>query len=109
MSTKPDWWPKNPYPENIFPMPRERYLEIVPDPRTRSGLSGMLGRRFWDIASDAIWEAMMEEDAEALEWCRLHESEARCVCDKCGQAHDPKLVFGGIGGKSGNQDQDRMG
>lgn len=22
---------------------------------------------------------------------------ARCVCDKCGQAHDPKLVTGGVG------------
>ena len=22
---------------------------------------------------------------------------ARCVCEKCGQSHNPKLIFGGIG------------
>jgi len=57
---KPDWWPKNPYPIDVFPMPEERYPEIVPDPDLRTALSGMLGRQFWDIASEAIWEAMLE-------------------------------------------------
>lgn len=57
---KPEWWPKNPYPESIFPMPEERYLEIVPDPELRTALSGMLARLFWDIASEAIWTAMSE-------------------------------------------------
>lgn len=59
---KPPWWPKNPYHESIFPMPDERYLEIVPDPELRTALSGMLGRRFWDIASEMIWTAMLEAD-----------------------------------------------
>jgi len=57
---KPDWWPKNPYPIDIFPMARERYPEIVPDPQLRTALSGMLGREFWDIAVETIWEAMLE-------------------------------------------------
>ena len=55
---KPEWWPKNPYPESVFPMLETRYLEIVPDPGLRTALSGMLGRLFWDIASEAIWTAM---------------------------------------------------
>lgn len=59
---KPEWWPTNPYPESVFPMPEERYPEIVPDPVLRTALSGMLGRLFWDIAADAIWAAMYEED-----------------------------------------------
>lgn len=68
---KPDWWPQNPYPSDIFPMPREKYKEIVPDPDLRTGLSGMLGREFWNIASEAIWNrlisvAMEEEDDEVL-------------------------------------------
>lgn len=54
---KPDWWPRDPFPEDIFPMARERYQEIVPDPDIRSALSGCLGRHFWGIASDAIWNA----------------------------------------------------
>ncbi len=66
---KPDYWPANPYPESIFPMLREQYPKIVPDPELRSGLSGMLGREFWDIASDAIWAAMLEaEDEWAETW-----------------------------------------
>ena len=60
---KPTWWPENPYPASVFPMPREKYAEIVPDDDVRTGLSGMLGREFWDIAADAIWEAMQEERA----------------------------------------------
>lgn len=57
---KPKWWPKNPYPVAVFPMPEEQYSEIVPDSDTRTALSGMLGRRFWNIASEAIWAAMSE-------------------------------------------------
>jgi len=60
---KPTWWPENPYPQSVFPMQREQYVEIVPDDDTRTGLSGLLGREFWDIVADAIWEAMQEERA----------------------------------------------
>lgn len=63
---RPDWWPKNPYPASIFPMLEERYLEIVPDPELRTALSGMLGRRFWDSASEMIWEAILEAISNAL-------------------------------------------
>ena len=67
---KPDWWPKNPYPSDIFPMPKEKYEEIVPDPDLRTGLSGMLGREFWNIASEAVWDRLvsvaMEEENDAV-------------------------------------------
>ena len=49
-NNKPDWWPQNPYPESVFPMMREDYAEVVPDEKTRTALSGMLGREFWEIA-----------------------------------------------------------
>ena len=69
---KPDWWPQNPYPSDIFTMPRERYAEIVPDDTLRTGLSGMLGREFWNIASECIWREM-----------QLAIEENRCdLCDK---------------------------
>ena len=63
-NTKPEWWPKNPYPISVFPMNLERYSDIVPDPDIRTALSGALGRLFWDIASDAIWEALAVEIEE---------------------------------------------
>ena len=58
---KPEWWPDNPYPKTVFPMEREAYTDIVPDPKTRTALSGMLGREFWEIASATIWEAVKDE------------------------------------------------
>ena len=57
MKGKPDWWPKNPYPEDVFPMTREDYVLYAPDPLLRTALSGCLGRLFWGLASDYIWEA----------------------------------------------------
>lgn len=69
--SKPTWWPRNPYSEIIFPMKRERYAEIVPDPDTRTALSGMLGREFWEIASESILAAhqeKIEEIREAIHW-----------------------------------------
>jgi len=45
-------------------MAEERYPEIVPDPEVRTALSGMLGRQFWNIASETIWEAMCEHNEE---------------------------------------------
>lgn len=57
---KPDWWPENPYPKSIFPMQRDKYAEIVPEPNTRTALSGMLGREFWEIASNQILLAYSE-------------------------------------------------
>lgn len=58
---KPKWWPDNPYPVSVFPMPREEYSKIVPDPHIRTALSGMLGREFWDIASRSIFAAYQNE------------------------------------------------
>lgn len=59
---KPTWWPKNPYPREVFPMPPAYYAAIVPSDVLRTGISGLLGREFWDIASDAIWQAMCEQE-----------------------------------------------
>lgn len=75
MSEMPEWWPENPYPEDIFTMKRERYPEIVPDPHTRSALSGCLGREFWDIASQAIWDQVKEQLTEKD--TRIKELEAK--------------------------------
>ncbi len=61
MSDKPKWWPDNPYPKSVFPLDRDKYSEIVPDEPTRTALSGMLGREFWNITSNGIWEAVKAE------------------------------------------------
>ena len=63
---KPDWWPKNPYPEDVFPMRRSEYPKIVPDEMTRTALSGCLGRTFFDMISEDIWDRLQQhlEDLE---------------------------------------------
>jgi hypothetical protein len=58
---KPIWWPKNPYPEDVFTMTVDDYIEMFPDPAQRTAISGCLGRIFWNIASDAIWEGFQNE------------------------------------------------
>lgn len=71
---KPSWWPVNPYPKSVFVMEKSRYAEIVPDPDLRTGLSGLLGRMFWDIASEYIFErvAPLLKASEELANC-AHE------------------------------------
>jgi len=58
--SKPDLWPKNPYPIEIFPMTIDEYIEQIPDPILRTAISGYLGRLFWNIASETIWEKINE-------------------------------------------------
>ena len=58
---KPNWWPENPYPEDIFPMGIKEYVKVVPDDNLRSSISGCLGRFFWNIASEMIWERITTE------------------------------------------------
>ena len=61
MSEKPSWWPQNPYPEDIFTMTREQYIEAVPDPGLRTAITGCLARWAWGVASDMIWDALRAE------------------------------------------------
>ncbi len=57
---RPIWWPENPYPESVYPMNEEKYVEAVPDPRLRTAISGSLGRHFWDLADKTIYKAWKE-------------------------------------------------
>ena len=59
-TNKPEWWPENPYPDDIFPMTDEEYVAAVPDEKLRTSISGCLGRMFWNIASQSIFEVMVE-------------------------------------------------
>ena len=70
---KPDWWPRNPYPATIFQMSEEEYLRALPDPKTRTSVSGLLGREFWEIASEAIFDA----------WQAAAEQSILDACEQC--------------------------
>lgn len=74
---KPEWWPKNPYPESVFPMTVDEYCEAVPDGDQRTAISGCLGRMFWDIASEDIYIRMCEAVNERVLGIELGP------CDKC--------------------------
>ena len=62
--SKLDWWPKNPYPEDIFPMSIEEYIKAIPDGNLRAAVSGYLARWAWDVASGMIWDAWQEEKSD---------------------------------------------
>ena len=57
---RPQWWPKNPYPEDIFSMTIEGYKKAIPDPELRTSVSGFLGRMFWELADKCIYDALVQ-------------------------------------------------
>lgn len=59
MIEKPDWWPENPYPEDIFPMTVDEYIAVIPDPKTRTAVSGHMARFGWLVAEKMIWERVL--------------------------------------------------
>ena len=61
MNERPGWWPENPYPEDVFTMNLNQYVEAIPDPHLRSAISGCLARWAWGVASDMIWKAWQQE------------------------------------------------
>ena len=64
MKRKPDWWPVNPYPSDIFIGRRDELAALIPDPDQRTKIAGIMGRMFWDIASEMIWNAMVESQTD---------------------------------------------
>ena len=58
---RPDWWPENPYPESVFTMTEEEYIEVIPDKHLRTRISGFMARFGWDRADEAIYEAWVED------------------------------------------------
>ncbi len=53
--------PKNPYPESVFPMTIDEYVEAVPDTKLRGVISGHLARWQFDVAKSLILEAIKNE------------------------------------------------
>lgn len=77
-AAKPNWWPQNPYPEDIFPMTREDFVEMFPDPKERTAVAGCLGRLFWEIASDSIWDRVQDYILNMEEINEAHTQRAGC-------------------------------
>ncbi len=64
---KPEWWPECPWPETVFSMTEEEYVNAVPDPATRTAISGFLMRRGWEVASQDIHESIVGRLVRKLE------------------------------------------
>jgi len=64
MMNKPDWWPENPYPESVWPMTMDDVAYEIRDPDKLTAISGSMGRHFWNLASDDIWELVAPELVE---------------------------------------------
>jgi len=61
---RPDWWPENPWPDDIFPMTLEEYVEAIPDPHLRSAISGNLARWAFEVTSDMILKTLKDRGYE---------------------------------------------
>ena len=89
---KPDWWPENPYPEDIFPMTTKDYVEAIPDPKLRTAVSGCIGRWAWDVAADMIWQRFCEAVEDGLLTQRAADGAEVCeICGCVGGVHSERL------------------
>ena len=61
--SNPTWWPQTPYPESIFPMSFkeacQRYKEAIPDGKVRTAISGALGRHFWQLGAEDVYDSLI--------------------------------------------------
>ena len=55
--------PQCSWPAEVWPMTREEYVKAVPNPDTRTAVSGYLMRLGWEAAIYQI-EKMMREESE---------------------------------------------
>lgn len=53
-SPKIKLFPPCPWPKDVWPMTEEEYVKAVPDPQTRTAISGFLMRRGWELAEEDI-------------------------------------------------------
>jgi hypothetical protein len=54
---RPKWWPENQYPESVFTMTEEEYVDAIPDEHLRTRISGFMARFGWDRADESIYKA----------------------------------------------------
>ena len=54
-------FPKNPYPEDIFKMTEDEYIEAIPDPYLRTAISGFMGRFVYNAIKKHYLENLKEE------------------------------------------------
>ena len=64
---KPSWFPECPYPESLFTMTEKEFIEVLPNPLARSRVSGYLGRLFWNMCSNEIYERWVQQQEEKNE------------------------------------------
>jgi hypothetical protein len=57
---KPGWWPKCPWPKDVWVMSHIDYTKAVPDPKIRTAISGLLMRKGWEIAEEDIYKRLKE-------------------------------------------------
>lgn len=64
--TRPEWWPKNPYPKSVFPMTDDEYIKAIPDPVLRTAISGYSGRWVFEMADRMFYKAWKEHEEENI-------------------------------------------
>ena len=55
---------QSPWPENIWTMTEDSYCATVPDPDTRTAISGYLMRKGWELAVEKMKELAQQEAKE---------------------------------------------
>ncbi|MEI6153627.1 MAG: hypothetical protein WCQ90_06030 [Deltaproteobacteria bacterium] len=48
--------PECPWPEEVWPMTDDEYVQAIPDPKLRTAISGFLMRKGWEICVKQLEE-----------------------------------------------------
>jgi len=57
---KPLWWPECPYSKDVFTMELSELTKIIKNDKILTAISGCLGRYFWTVASNMIYESWIK-------------------------------------------------
>ena len=54
-------FPENPYSKSVFPMTEDEYVKEIPDPHTRTAISGFMGRFVFEATKRRFLKAIKDE------------------------------------------------
>ena len=77
---KPSFWPENPYPESVWPMTMDDVAYEIRDPDMLTAISGSMGRHFYNLALEDVWELVAPELAENEDLKKIIEKCYKFFC-----------------------------
>jgi len=85
----PEWFPDNPYPESVFTMTEEEYVNEVQDEKLRTRISGLMARFGWKVCANQMLSYLKQmalDQQDENHPCKKFLSDTSVIsrCPVCG-------------------------